>query len=127
MPRVVGAATRVVDAPGLSIDELAGNVATKQDTLSIALVKAAAGTAEPWLTLHYDEWICVLKGKVVLEVPGDEPSVEVPAGSTVHIAPGERFRPSFPVDTEYVPVCLPAFRPDRCVREDSTLEGATIA
>ena len=37
------------NADGLQIDELAGNVASKCDTLSIALVKADAGTAEPWL------------------------------------------------------------------------------
>jgi len=116
----------VVDAPGLTIDELAGNVATKSDTLSIALVKASAGTSEPWLTLHYDEWICVLRGKVVIEHSGGS-IVEVPAGKTVHIAPGSRFKPSFPEDCEYVPVCLPAFRPDRCIREDENSENAAIA
>lgn len=41
------------------------------------------------------------------------------AGQTVFIAKGERFKPEFPDgNTEYVPVCLPAFRPDRCIRED---------
>ena len=65
-------------------------------------------------------------GKVVLSQEGVA-DVEVPAGETVHIAPGTRFQPSFPVDTEYVPVCLPAFRPDRCVREDTTDEGSAVA
>lgn len=124
---IVGGSTRVVDADGLTIDELAGNVATSSDTISIALVKAKAGTSEPWLTLHYDEWIAVLKGKVVLALPDDKGEVEVPEGKTVHIAPGTRFRPTFPVDTEYVPVCLPAFRPDRCIREDVTEAGEAIA
>eukprot|EP00971_Amphidinium_carterae_P150671 2987117-Amphidinium_carterae.2 len=62
MARIVGKSSRVVDADGFKIDELAGNVATQSDRLSVAFVKANAGTAEPWLTLHYDEWICVLKG-----------------------------------------------------------------
>merc|ERR1712032_185991 len=45
--------------------------------------------------------------------------LEVKAGQTVFIAKGERFKPEFPDGgTEYVPVCLPAFRPDRCARED---------
>ena len=63
-------------------DELAGNIASKSDRISIAFVKASAGTAgavalhgewlntmrlrtlaEPWLTLHYDEWICVMKAR----------------------------------------------------------------
>ena len=26
----------------------------------------------PWLTLHYDEWICVLKGRMVLQYEGGE-------------------------------------------------------
>ena len=63
MISIVGKSTRVVEAPGLTIDELAGNVASNEDTISIALVNADAGTAEPWLTLDYDEWICVLEGQ----------------------------------------------------------------
>lgn len=120
-----------MDSDGFTIDELAGNVASNSDRLSIAYVKAAAGTAEPWLTLHYDEWMCVRVGKVVLSIAAagtDKESIlEVPAGKTVHIAPGTRFRPSFPVDTEYIPVCLPAFRPDRCIREDTTNASTQIA
>ena len=38
MPKIVGKATRVVDVGGLAIDELAGNVASHEDTLSIARV-----------------------------------------------------------------------------------------
>lgn len=126
MATIVGGSTRVVDADGLSIDELAGNIATKQDTISIALVKARAGTSEPWLTLHYEEWIAVLKGQVVIAL-ADGGSVTVDAGMTVHVATGTRFKPSFPVDTEYIPVCLPAFRPDRCVREDDSAASEAIA
>jgi len=123
---IVGTAQRVVDAGSFTIDELAGNVATKSDRISIAHVKAAAGTAEPWLTLHYDEWICVLKGAMKIEQDGIDP-FSVPAGSTAFIQTGTRFRPSFEVDTEYVPVCLPAFRPDRCIREDENDDSVAIA
>jgi len=56
MPRVVGSGARVVDdGHGLTIDELAGNVATKDDRISIAYVRVSSPTAEPWLTLEYDE------------------------------------------------------------------------
>lgn len=123
---IVGTAQRVVDAGAFTIDELAGNVASNSDRISIAYVKAAAGTAEPWLTLHYDEWVCVLKGGMKIEQDGIDAMV-VAAGSTAFIQSGTRFRPSFEVDTEYVPVCLPAFRPDRCVREDENNESAAIA
>mmetsp|Transcript_11232 Transcript_11232/g.24792 ORF Transcript_11232/g.24792 Transcript_11232/m.24792 type:complete len:98 (-) Transcript_11232:168-461(-) len=66
MVEVVGKSVRVVDTGLLSIDELAGNVATQNDRISIALVKVSEPTSEPWLTLHYDEWMCVLKGRMVL-------------------------------------------------------------
>ena len=36
---IVGTSQRVVEAPGLSIDELAGNVASKNDRISIARVQ----------------------------------------------------------------------------------------
>ena len=45
----------------------AGNVATQADRVSIAVVTVAAPTSEPWLTLHYDEWICILEGRMVLQ------------------------------------------------------------
>ncbi|CAE7306891.1 unnamed protein product [Symbiodinium natans] len=119
MPRLVGDAARVVDTGELTIDELAGNVATKNDRISIAHVKITEPTSEPWLTLHYDEWMCVLRGRLVL-LHGDGESLEVLAGQTVFIEKGERFRPTFPDGaTEYIPVCLPAFRPDRCIREEA--------
>lgn len=126
MAKVVGGLKRVVDAPGLSIDELVGNVATSNDTVSVAKVSAKAGSAEPWLTLHYEEWMCVLDGTLVVEQEGS-PDLEVTSGQTLYIAAGTRFRPSFPTDCEYIPVCLPAFRPDRCIREDTDAEGEAIS
>eukprot|EP00928_Gymnodinium_smaydae_P011334 TRINITY_DN14196_c0_g1_i1.p1 TRINITY_DN14196_c0_g1~~TRINITY_DN14196_c0_g1_i1.p1 ORF type:complete len:279 (+),score=48.86 TRINITY_DN14196_c0_g1_i1:120-956(+) len=119
MPQLIGGAVRVVDTGLLKIDELAGNVASKDDQISIAHVTVTEPTSEPWLTLHYDEWICILKGKMVLHYDNGEKKMEATAGQTVFVAKGERFRPEFPEGgTEYVPVCLPAFRPDRCIRED---------
>eukprot|EP00613_Pedinella_sp_CCMP2098_P001502 CAMPEP_0171622800 /NCGR_PEP_ID=MMETSP0990-20121206/17503_1 /TAXON_ID=483369 /ORGANISM="non described non described, Strain CCMP2098" /LENGTH=281 /DNA_ID=CAMNT_0012188755 /DNA_START=43 /DNA_END=888 /DNA_ORIENTATION=- len=125
MPSIVGKSTRVVDADGLTIDELAGNVASSSDRFSVAMVSAAAGTSEPWLTLSYDEWICVTSGNIVLLQEG-KPDLTVLAGQTVHIEPGTRFRPTFPCATEYIPVCIPAFKPERCVREDETEVGLAI-
>ena len=50
MPKVVGRSTNVVDHEGLTIDELAGNVATSNDRISIAHVKVANPSSEPWLS-----------------------------------------------------------------------------
>jgi len=139
MPKLVGKAARVVEAGGLAIDELAGNVASRDDTLSIArVVVSQAPSSEPWLTLDYDEWICVLKGRVELHHFPDATAsssssssataaavLTVQAGETCFVAKGERFRPVFPVaDTEYVAVCLPAFKPERCLREE---EGGAVS
>lgn len=118
MPKIVGDSVRVVDTGLLSIDEYAGNVGSKDDRISIAVVKVNEPTCEPWLTLHYDEWMCVTKGRMVLNY-GEGSKLEVREGQTVFIEKGERFQPTFPDGgTEYLPVCLPAFRPDRCIRED---------
>ncbi len=125
MPKIIGTSKTVVEHDGLTINELAGNVATSQDELSIAQVFISKPTSEPWLTLDYDEWICVTKGHIVLhyhdEKQGKEVTLEAKAGDTVFIAKGERFKPVFPTcQTEYIPVCFPAFRPDRCHREEDS-------
>jgi uncharacterized protein (DUF952 family) len=144
MPKIVGRSVRVVDDAenGLTIDEYAGNVGSNDDTMSLAVVRVTKPCSEPWLTLDYDEWIAVLKGRVdfyfdptttttaTSEGDGEDGGAAAPsseqmmmisatAGETVFIGRGERFRPVFPVGgTEYVPVCIPAFRPERCLREE---------
>ena len=95
MPKVIGKSQVVVDdGAGLTIKELVGNVATNEDRISIAHVKVTNPASEPWLTLHYDEYICVLSGKIILQHSNGE--LEVNAGDSVFIQKGERFRPIFP-------------------------------
>jgi len=125
MPAVIGGGLVVVEAPGLKITELAGNVATKDGRVSIATVKAAAGTEEPWLTIQYDEWICITSGSMKFEFDDGKNELLATTGQTVFIAKGTRFHPSFPEDAEYIPVCLPAFSPETCIREDG--EDSTIS
>merc|ERR1712242_521775 len=68
MPKIIGNSKVVVDdGAGLTINELVGNVATNEDKISIAHVKVANPASEPWLTLHYDEYICVLAGKILVK------------------------------------------------------------
>jgi len=118
MPKIIGKSTRVVETDCFGIDELVGNVASNEDTLSVARVIVNSPTSEPWLNLDYDEWICVLKVKIEMHY-GDDQVLLVEAGQTCFVAKGERFRPVFPVgETEYIPICLPAFKPSRCVREE---------
>lgn len=127
MPKIIGTSKVVVnDGAGITIKELVGNVATNEDRISIARVIVTNPASEPWLTLDYDEYICVLSGQIILQHSNGE--LEVNAGDSVFIEKGERFRPIFPVGgTEYIPVCLPAFRPDRCIREDDTKRSKEVS
>ena len=45
---------------------------------------------------------------------------KVNAGQTVFIPKGSRMQPVFPVPSKYLPACLPAFKPERCIREEGT-------
>ena len=117
---VVGKATNVVKTDSFAIDECAGNVATKDDRMSLARVFVSQPGEEPWLTLGYDEWIYCCSGRLVFGLP-DGSTVELKAGETALVDKGTRFQPRFPeAGTSYIPVCIPAFRPDRCVREEGS-------
>ena len=59
-------------------------------------IRAKKGTAEPFLTLGYDEWICVLEGKILFEQGDEKPDVTANAGQTVFIKEGTRFRYATP-------------------------------
>lgn len=62
----------------------------------------------------------MLKGSMsVLYGKDGNEKLTVQAGETLFVAKGERFRPVFPQGgTEYIPVCIPAFKPERCHREE---------
>ena len=117
---VVGKATNVVKTDSFAIDECVGNVATNDDRMSLARVFVSQPGEEPWLTLGYDEWIYCCSGRLVFGLP-DGSTVELKAGETALVDKGTRFQPRFPeAGTSYIPVCIPAFRPDRCVREEGS-------
>ena len=132
---LVGKSVKVVEQEGLTIEEIIGNVATRNDDASLAIVSITSPTCEPWLTLHYDEWIHVLEGYIEL-LHHDENgnsnasnadaanrlpmTTVVKAGQTVFIPKGSRMQPVFPVPSKYIPLCIPAFSPDRCIREEGT-------
>ena len=112
---IVGKHVNVVEIPNeFCITELVGGVSTKDDSISVAHVKAGAGQEEPQLTIQYNEWLCILSGKCLAHVDGQ--LIEINAGETAFITSGSTWKPTFPVATEYIAICEPAFRPDRCVR-----------
>ena len=135
---LVGQAIKVVEHDGLTIEEIVGNVATRNDDVSLALVSITRPTCEPWLTIKYDEWIHVLEGYIEImhqngninsdnddDLADRSPMTKtvVKEGQTVFIPKGTRMQPVFPVRSKYIPLCIPAFSPDRCLREEGTAEG----
>mmetsp|Transcript_28666 Transcript_28666/g.70668 ORF Transcript_28666/g.70668 Transcript_28666/m.70668 type:complete len:270 (+) Transcript_28666:52-861(+) len=117
MPRLLEPC-QVVKTDEVEINEFAGNGSSGQPCISIAMVTAQGGWAEPWQTPEFDEWVIVTKGRVVLEHTHGAP-LEVAAGKAVYLAKGERVRWVFPEGgAEYVPICLPGFTPDNVHRED---------
>jgi hypothetical protein len=68
MPRIVraGRPVTVVQSGSLRIDELAGNAASNDDAVSIArvVVSDPNDTEEPYVTIQYDEWLCVVQGRL---------------------------------------------------------------
>ena len=124
-PHIIGKALTVVEVPGLTVKELIGNAATKQDTLSVAHETISATSSEPWKTCLFDEWLHVLKGKIDVMHSGDQ-KLTVNAGETCYVPKGERYRPLFPeVDTEFIAICSPAFKPERCFREEEGSSGVS--
>ena len=121
--RIIGEKANVVSTDHLSIDEVMGNVATDCDDLSVAIVTVTESTSEPWITIDYDEYMHVTDGSIEihLEENGVKSMTKVVAGQTVFIEKGTRMQVIFPTgNTKYIPVCLPAFKPERCVREEGT-------
>ncbi|KAK1735606.1 hypothetical protein QTG54_013769 [Skeletonema marinoi] len=118
--KIVGAKENVVSTDHFSIDECIGNVATKCDDLSMAIVTITEPTSEPWITIDYDEYMYVTDGFIEIYLE-DGSMTKVVAGQTVFIEKGTRMQVVFPSgNTKYIPVCLPAFKPERCLREEGT-------
>jgi len=107
----------VVKAPALCISEYFGGVASKEGHISACVAKVDEACTEAWQTPDFAEWVLVLSGEVQLE-NSDGSITKVPAGSGTFLAAKERVRWIWPGPTVYVPICMPAFNPDGCHREE---------
>jgi mannose-6-phosphate isomerase-like protein (cupin superfamily) len=99
------------------IEEYAGRVATKDDTVSIARIVCPPGWAENGQQPEFAETKVVLKG--MIQVEHKQGVLEVQVGQAVTSHPGEWVRYSTPGDqgAEYLAVCVPAFSPKTVHRD----------
>jgi len=117
MPELIEQYTQIAAAgtPPKIIEEAVGRVNSGEDRLSIALMTAPAGWAEPFQTPEFDEWTVVTDG--AMDVEHDGGTMTVTAGQTVLVRAGERVRYATPEGAKYVAICLPAFHPDTVNRD----------
>lgn len=119
MPTLIRAPS-VIEAVGSKpkrIEEYAGRVNTRHDSVSVARMVSPAGWAEPGQRPDFEEITVVLNG--VLEVEYEGGVLEVAAGQGVICRAGEWVRYSTPgaQGAEYLAVCVPAFSPESVHRD----------
>mmetsp|Transcript_5183 Transcript_5183/g.12869 ORF Transcript_5183/g.12869 Transcript_5183/m.12869 type:complete len:293 (+) Transcript_5183:80-958(+) len=113
----------VVAAKDLTITEYFGNVASKDPSLSACLATVRQACAEAYQAPAFDEYVLVLEGEVHLQTDGWwQNTTVVKAGQAAFLKAGERVKWVWPGACKYVPICLPAFSPANCNREEE--EGA---
>lgn len=105
----------VVKAPTLTITEYFGNVASSNSTLSACVAKVVEPCSEAWQCPEFAEWVLVLHG--TLHLQHADGTTIIPAGSGVYLEANERVKWVWPEACTYVPICMPAFTPDGCWRE----------
>lgn len=107
----------VVKAPALTITEFFGHVGSKEGHISACVAKVDEACSEAWQTPDFAEWVLVLSGAVHLQ-RSDGGVTEVPAGTGCFLPANTRVKWVWPEPCVYVPICMPAFNPDGCHREE---------
>lgn len=116
--RLVTEPTLVPVPGGKLIEEIFGRVNTGTDQFSLAHMVAPPNWSEPPQTPAFGELTLVVRGRMRIDVDGQELTVE--AGQTLWVEPGIRVHYSNPFaeESEYYALCIPAFTPERAGRED---------
>ncbi|MDX1502401.1 MAG: cupin domain-containing protein [Thermoanaerobaculia bacterium] len=114
---VIRGATRIQAPGGKLIEELFGRVANGEERFSLAHMVAPGRWTEPPQRPGFGELTLVLKGRLRIDVGGDE--VTLGAGEAIWVEPGVRVHYGNPFDEEceYYALCLPAFSPELAGRE----------
>jgi ethanolamine utilization protein EutQ (cupin superfamily) len=118
MVQLLSTPARIPVPGGKIIDEHVGRVATHEERVSVAHMRAPAQWEEPAQTPDFEEITLVLAGTLYVDHDGGQ--LAVSAGQAVVARAGERVRYHTGLDgADYVSVCLPAFAARLVHREES--------
>lgn len=112
----------------MTIAEYFGNVASQDPRLSACVVTVTAACEEAYQTPEFTEYVLVLSGLFVLHY-GDSKTVVARQGEGMIIPAGTRMKVCWPGPCTYIPICMPAFSPAICHREEGDVcvkDEATI-
>eukprot|EP00930_Biecheleria_cincta_P035088 TRINITY_DN24165_c0_g1_i1.p1 TRINITY_DN24165_c0_g1~~TRINITY_DN24165_c0_g1_i1.p1 ORF type:complete len:303 (-),score=77.91 TRINITY_DN24165_c0_g1_i1:195-1103(-) len=116
----------VVEAPGITITECFGRVASKDGTCSLGMAVVKGASEEAWQAPGFDEYVICNQGTIeFLYGHAGAESVRISAGEGVFLPRGLRVKWKWLEACKYTVLCLPAFSPELSGREDE--EGATVA
>jgi ethanolamine utilization protein EutQ len=122
MPTLIGAPVRIEAAGNKPkiIEEFVGRVNTRDEHVSVAVMRSPAGWVEPGQAPEFDEYTVVLKGTLRVAYKGGH--LDVGAGQAVIAHRGEwvQYSSPGPEGAEYVAVCVPAFSPHTVHRDETT-------
>mmetsp|Transcript_89483 Transcript_89483/g.191788 ORF Transcript_89483/g.191788 Transcript_89483/m.191788 type:complete len:313 (-) Transcript_89483:80-1018(-) len=115
----------VVDAPGITVTEYFGRVATKDSTTSFARAKVKGADAANFQAPQFSEYVICTSGCIELE-HSDSTRTRVEAGQGVFLPKGLRIKWTWPGAAEYLAVCLPAFSPELAGTEVDDSSGGVV-
>eukprot|EP00435_Cladocopium_sp_Y103_P040137 s41_g10.t2 len=113
----------VVDAPGITISEHFGKVASNDGAMSLARAVVKGASEEAFQAPLFDEFVVCDEGSI--EFLYGESRLTISPGEGVFLPKSLRVKWIWPTATQYTVLCLPAFSPELSGREADV--GATVA
>lgn len=118
----------VVSAPDLTISEYVGRVASQHADCSACVATVRAATEELPQCPAFDEYVLVLEGEVhIRSGPTLADTTVIKAGNALFLKAHTRVQWVWPGPCKYVPICLPAFSPANCGREEGFAAAGAVA
>ena len=114
----------VVDAPGITISEHFGKVASHDPDFSLARAVVRGASEEAFQAPLFDEFVVCDEGSIEF-LYGEGERLKIGVGEGVFLPKTLRVKWIWPESTQYTVLCLPAFTPELSGREVE--DGTTVA